>query len=421
MNEDEATRLFSRAAQAIPPVRLAPAHQLISGGKRLQRRQRLLGVVGVAAAAALTVGAGALWLPGSSGSADAPPAGNETNAGPTENDLPAAPSGTRWLGFNGVMVAVPRSWSVNDTRCGQPLSDTVVFHDTGDVRDCLAPGSDRFSLLRAVSLSSPVGSRWRGMEGEAEDIDGVPATRVNRCDSSVSPMCNDALIVPSRDAVFLVALPDDAGAAVLDSARLVPDGYSAVPSLLGIHSFDAEDVVSEAGLTFEPPCRAENCRFALLVFQEPLAGSIVTSGSAVTASSEPDEPQKTFEPKPLPPDPRPGTAPVAADLIGTWRLQPAPDSDTADDGRTDLTFSADGSEQLRWSGYDGCNGQGGSVKLGSDGTFALTFGDATLIACDHDGSAVLVMEAAHHVRLDAGQLTFYDGDNERLGTFVRTG
>lgn len=282
MNEDEARRMIDEAAESLPPMSLGPTQELIRGGRRVQRRHRLMAVGSVTATVALVVGGATAWLPGSTGSADAP-AVDEQTAAPL--DLPIAPEGTRWVGHNGVMVAVPDRWSTNDTRCGQPLSDTVDFSDSGAVRSCLVRGSERFSVLRPIDLSSPVGDIWLDIQqGDAVTIDGTPARRTSYCLVSDPPDCSSALVVPSVDAVFVAEFQrNDVAQPVLESARLVPDGYTAVPSVVGLGADeDVDSLMSEAGLEWTPRCPS-NAGCEIAVATEPQAGTVVPEGTTVTA------------------------------------------------------------------------------------------------------------------------------------------
>lgn len=71
MNEDEATSLFSRTAQSLPPVSLPSAPELIRRGKHVQQRHRLAVLAGVVSAVALVVVGGLLIRPDVSAAPDA--------------------------------------------------------------------------------------------------------------------------------------------------------------------------------------------------------------------------------------------------------------------------------------------------------------------------------------------------------------
>jgi len=287
MNEDEAARAFSRAAESIPPIPRPPASALIERGQRRQRRQRLVGAAGVGAAAALLVGAAAVWVPGSSGSAGPPAAGRST-AAPENSALPPAPEGTRWVGLNGAMVAVPDDWSVNDTSCGGPDSDTVDFRESG-YRDCLNPDSRAHSWLRVHALSSPAGRSAPDAEGETVLVDGIEATRVGSlCDLSDPSSCFGQLTVPDLDVVFRLNSPvsNEEVNAVLDTARLVPEGFTAVPDVTGLQTPGAGRILTNLGLVAAglPECDPNSsCAVQYVDATDPLPGSVVPTGTTVTS------------------------------------------------------------------------------------------------------------------------------------------
>ena len=58
------------------------------------------------------------------------------------------PEGTRWVGYDGQVVAVPDWWTTGETQCGEPVEDTVWF-DSGAIHRCADPASA--SEVRASS------------------------------------------------------------------------------------------------------------------------------------------------------------------------------------------------------------------------------------------------------------------------------
>jgi heat shock protein HslJ len=72
-------------------------------------------------------------------------------------------------------------------------------------------------------------------------------------------------------------------------------------------------------------------------------------------------------------------APVPADstrLLGRW--VPVSGAGAGSPRPPFVDFGADG----RWTGSDGCNGQGGRWTLGRDGAFHATADPSTMMACD---------------------------------------
>src|SRR3954454_16599015 len=60
------------------------------------------------------------------------------------------PDGTRWVGYDGAVVAVPDWWTTGETRCGAPVEDTVYF-DSGATVDCSVPDYDDAAAAGEVS------------------------------------------------------------------------------------------------------------------------------------------------------------------------------------------------------------------------------------------------------------------------------
>ncbi|GAA1153507.1 PASTA domain-containing protein [Nocardioides aquiterrae] len=48
------------------------------------------------------------------------------------------PAGSRWVGYDGAVVAVPDWWTTGETQCGEPVEDTV-YVDSGAIYDCANP------------------------------------------------------------------------------------------------------------------------------------------------------------------------------------------------------------------------------------------------------------------------------------------
>ena len=76
------------------------------------------------------------------------------------------PDGSRWVGYDGAVVAVPDWWTTGETRCGTPVEDTVYF-DSGATVDCGIPHYDDV----ADEVSSLAVLRDNGRYG-ADDVDG---------------------------------------------------------------------------------------------------------------------------------------------------------------------------------------------------------------------------------------------------------
>lgn len=70
------------------------------------------------------------------------------------------PEGTRWVGYDGRVVAVPDWWTTGETTCGEPVEDTVWF-DSGAIYRCVDPAHPS-EVREASSLAV------RDQDGEVE-------------------------------------------------------------------------------------------------------------------------------------------------------------------------------------------------------------------------------------------------------------
>jgi hypothetical protein len=286
--EEDLRRLLSDAATEIPAGN-APVAELVREGKRSKSRRHLFQAVSVAAVVALIlVGAFLVQYPvGGSGNLAAQPT---TSAGGL-----AVPADTRLVGINLVAVAVPEDWSTNDTRCGFALSDTVDFNDTTATHACAVPGTENFSRLHAAPLSSEWGQQWsEPLNGRAVDLQGIVAQRLpTKCRDSQSDAgvtCSGRLIMATADAVMSVNSPNrEVVDAVLDSATLIPEGYTVVPDLTGLYTDgEVEPLVESAGLLWENRCPDGHvCDMDAIEATDPAAGSVVPEGITVRAVDVP--------------------------------------------------------------------------------------------------------------------------------------
>lgn len=111
--------------------------------------------------------------------------------------------------------------------------------------------------------------------------------------------------------------------------------------------------------------------------------------------------ERLAEPAPLPP----GAEPIsAAQLQRRW--VPV---DVANP-KVELVFAADG----RYSGSDGCNGEGGRYALGRQGRLVGIGGPSTAIGCDGAPVGSWVDRAGRAALVD-GELVLYDADAQVLG------
>lgn len=126
---------------------------------------------------------------------------------------PAPPEGQRAVSWHGVQVFVPETWKLDDLRCHQPQSDTVVVPGSRD--DCLAPYVPGLTVVefRAGTESVP-GAREVEVSGHRGSRGTVPLTE----EEGVRAV----LVLPEQDVTVSVRSPDEAAAeAMLDTASVV--------------------------------------------------------------------------------------------------------------------------------------------------------------------------------------------------------
>ena len=204
-----------------------------------------------------------------------------------------SPQGTRWVGHDGVVVAVPDWWTTGETQCGAPVEDTVYF-DSGAVYDCDEPADP--AAVREVSSLAVLGDRGRYRTG---DPDG-------ECEEWLEGVCRRPFAVPGTDVVFAVTIADEGDGdyeEIRDSARVLPDGVTTVPLATGPGGWtpawgadpsavrDLRRAVEDAGLsvemeTVEPDPNGDVADLppGSLLDVEPVLGAPVVDGSTVTIS-----------------------------------------------------------------------------------------------------------------------------------------
>ncbi|GAA4370219.1 hypothetical protein [Nocardioides caricicola] len=134
------------------------------------------------------------------------------------------PDGTRWVGYDGAVVAVPDWWTTGETQCGAPVEDTVYF-DSGAIYDCSDP-ADPETVRSVSSLAVLDDGSGRYAEG---DLDGD-------CEEWFEGVCRRLFGVAGTDAIFAVTIDEEGDGdfeEIRDSARTLPDGVTTVPLATG--------------------------------------------------------------------------------------------------------------------------------------------------------------------------------------------
>lgn len=196
------------------------------------------------------------------------------------------PSGSRWVGMNGVMVAVPAHWRTVTGPCGEP--DGPVVHLPGREApfvDCArlpTTGVASLTMGRVGSLPDPPGGPRVSREVGGTTVRHGPVACVPH--ELLPTWCSLALVAPGADADFRFSAGGPGAGRLIrtmrDSLAPVPRGHVAVPMVEhGTPVGRASGVLAEAGL--EPtspdvdfPHHATGTR--------PAAGAIVAEGSTVS-------------------------------------------------------------------------------------------------------------------------------------------
>lgn len=198
--------------------------------------------------------------------------------------MAAPPDGMRWLGINGVVVAVPEGWETETDPCSSAGHGTVRF--LGPARSpswCprISPAGDVSSLLVAPTDGPLLEAGRLRHEAAVHGLE-VRHGGVGCRASSIGP-CFLTFFVPDADALFEVSYrgrtPQEFVTAVRDSVTRVPDGYTTVPAIAyGTSMEDAKRQLAEAGLSAQSP-DVDFPHYA--TGSQPEPGTVVADGTTV--------------------------------------------------------------------------------------------------------------------------------------------
>lgn len=288
MDGDEAAALIDRLTAGLPDT--APPIGLASSGHQVRRRRRHRTIVVTAVVVALLTGGVAattrvavddqLALPRPAQQVSEPP-------------FPAPPPGTTWIGKDRVVVAVPTDWLVTDLPCGEQGAEQVAVIDPIRTFGCAL--LDRpLVVVRISDAVTALGS----------DLDLT-------CDQSRPQVCSRAAVPldSARVTIGVTAVGDDAPAVidrVLDSAMVLPDGWTTVPAasntLVGVRQARYE--AAGFDVTVKDRDRIQGARLIV----EPPLGAPIELGGTITLSPDPDAPELPAPPSltPVPATAAPG-------------------------------------------------------------------------------------------------------------------
>jgi hypothetical protein len=287
MTPDDDTRALVRRAGDSLPVRPAPVEDLLRQG-RGARRRRTRTTIGAVAAAVVVVTCGAVAV-GSQLSNDATNSPSVSTPRPDPGTL-TPPPGMRFVGRNGIAVAVPASWSTDKAWCNVASEDTVIVGDSPGF-DCMTIPSP-VSSVTLNSYLSAAGDTVKRLSASV-DIDDIPVQRVTTYsypygERGANTMYAGALLSRGLDIAITVRSPDPKVVDdILRSAFAIPASYAAIPALTGGPTLHRHGFV----IHHETRTRQKMPSGRLLGLNPP-PGSIVARGSEVTVI------RSTREPKP---------------------------------------------------------------------------------------------------------------------------
>lgn len=279
MTDDErvAAALLHRSADGVP-IAPPPMDDLMRAGRHARRR-RTGAVIASTMAAVLAIGG----LSGFVATRVAGAPGSRVGATqPTTSPLsgPAVlpvPAGLRLIGYHGVGIAVPRSWTVSPMDC---RSDVLSVGP-----GCPAwgpPGATRQDPTAVAFSSGPWSKALTDRGRPSRTSDGMTVARVETYvlmrTGAGKPVFQGALLVTARDvAVVVEATSRKLVDRVLDSAFAVPQGYVSIPghpSVPALHRLGLQSRIGSGYMGMYP----EHTTLSSI----PRPGSVVRQGSMVT-------------------------------------------------------------------------------------------------------------------------------------------
>ncbi|CUR59084.1 exported hypothetical protein [metagenome] len=225
------------------------------------------------------------------------------------SSFPAAPEGSRWVGYGQVVVAVPDWWTTGETQCLAPVEDTVYFDSAATV-DCQDPPAP--STVREVSALAVLDATRGYAENEVRSMEpiaeasGREVVERSGCEEWFPGVCRHLFAVPSEGVAFAVTIAESGDGdyeTIRDSLRILPDGLTTVPlEIYGPSGWTPTwgadplavtvlvEAIESAGLRVETTTleRADGGDLAAglvpgsLLDVEPQLGSVIEVGGTVT-------------------------------------------------------------------------------------------------------------------------------------------
>ena len=205
MRED-VNDLLDRAAGWYRP-RTAPDPASIAGIAGKRRRRRRLGAIAVSTL--ITLGSLVLLVGTLKPGGSQPPVGSGTPSGSV------IPNSTgQVIGFHGLDVTMPASWTINDTTCGTPESDTVI-RDQGATTTCLIPRPQGINSLELVDNPE----YWQQKMQSVRTLTNSHGVALER--GTVPDRAGEAIYVPDVHVLmFADTVTDSETSAIIGSIQL---------------------------------------------------------------------------------------------------------------------------------------------------------------------------------------------------------
>jgi DNA-directed RNA polymerase specialized sigma24 family protein len=193
--------------------------------------------------------------------------------------LPPAPPGTQLVGYRGMAVVVPATWTLHESPCGRTVAPSRAWR-TEDAVSCAGTPLSPSVTLTDAPVNFPPGPP---PPARTSRVSGQVFTRT--AVAHYNGIYQQAVFVFGARFMMIVRSPDQAVvSAITRSVRAVPDGYTVVPTCRSLPLREAVAALGAVGLTAsithtssipmwhgEPP----------VIFQNEPSGSIVRQGTRI--------------------------------------------------------------------------------------------------------------------------------------------
>jgi hypothetical protein len=219
-------------------------------------RRPFAGTIAIAIVAILIVGT---WVVASRGAV-----GPDKQGAAPSGPAVILPAGTQAVSYHGVSILVPANWTIDDTRCGNPIADTVVLADTGPEATCLGGSPSDLTVVWMTRSDSAAGRQYMTVKSRAEQLAGQNAEiGVGTPVGSTSRLV--VLTLPQRGVVVAAQAPHLSRArALVETARVVTvDAYGCAQHLSTVVPIAPEHLPgADVATVPSMPTTASLCRYS---------------------------------------------------------------------------------------------------------------------------------------------------------------